>query len=162
MKKRLTHADARGKARMVDVGAKNPTRRRAVAEATLRAPTKVISAIRRNALRKGDALAAAKLAGVLAAKNTAALIPLCHPIAFSFADISFRFAKTALHVRSIVEGEAKTGFEMEALVAASAAALTLYDMAKGLDKGMSIDRLRLVEKTGGKSGTWRRRLRGVG
>ena len=154
---RLPHADARGRARMVDIGRKSVTKRRAAARATLCASSKVLRAIRENALAKGDALAAAKLAGLMAAKRTASLIPLCHPLAFSFADITFRFNRSSIAVKSVVEGEARTGFEMEALVAASVAALTLYDMAKGLDKGMTIEKISLLEKTGGKSGTYRRR-----
>jgi cyclic pyranopterin monophosphate synthase len=154
---KLTHADARGKARMVDVGSKAATRRRAVAESVLHAPSKVVNAIRKNVLQKGDALAAARLAGIMAAKRTPLLIPLCHPVAFSFADVSFRFTKTEIRAEAVIEGEANTGFEMEALVAAAAAALTLYDMAKGLDKGMTIGPVRLMEKSGGKSGAWRRK-----
>ncbi len=156
---KLPHADARGKARMVDVGGKSAVKRRAVAQATLRAHSKVLRAIRENTLAKGDALAAAKLAGLMAAKRTASLIPLCHPLTFSFADITFRFNRSCITIESVVEGEARTGFEMEALVGAAVAALTLYDMAKGLDKGMTVEEISLLEKTGGKSGTYRKRRR---
>ncbi len=156
---KLPHADACGKARMVDVGGKPAAKRRAVAQATLRAPSKVLRAIRENTLAKGDALAAAKLAGLMAAKRTASLIPLCHPLAFSFADITFRFNRSCITIESVVEGEARTGFEMEALVGAAVAALTLYDMAKGLDKGMTVEEISLLEKTGGRSGTYRKRRR---
>ncbi len=156
---KLPHADALGKARMVDVGGKPVAKRRAVAQATLRATSKVLRAVRENTLAKGDALAAAKLAGLMAAKRTASLIPLCHSLAFSFADITFRFNRSCITVESVVEGEARTGFEMEALVGAAVAALTLYDMAKGLDKGMTVEDISLLEKTGGKSGTYRKRRR---
>jgi cyclic pyranopterin phosphate synthase len=156
---KLPHADARGKARMVDVGGKSAAKRRAVAQATLRAPTKVLRAVRENTLAKGDALAAAKLAGLMAAKRTASLIPLCHPLTFSFADITFRFRGSRVVIESVVEGEARTGFEMEALVGVAVAALTLYDMAKGLDKGMAVEEISLLEKTGGRRGTYRKKQR---
>jgi cyclic pyranopterin phosphate synthase len=156
---KLPHADARGKARMVDVGGKSVVKRRAVAQATLRAPSKVLRAIRENTLAKGDALAAAKLAGLMAAKRAGSLIPLCHPLTFSFADITFRFNRSRITIESVVEGEARTGFEMEALVGAAVAALTLYDMAKGLDKDMAVEEISLLEKTGGRSGTYRKRRR---
>ncbi len=154
---RLTHLNARGEAHMVDVGDKPATHRRAVARADLVAAPDTISAILGGSLKKGDALAVARVAGIMAAKKTAELIPLCHPIPLTRVEVTIAaHAADRLRVEATAETTGQTGVEMEALVAASTAALTLYDMAKALDRGMSIDGLELVEKTGGKSGDFRR------
>jgi cyclic pyranopterin phosphate synthase len=154
----LTHLDDRGAARIVDIGDKPATRRRAVAGARLEALPETIAAILGGALKKGDALAVARVAGIMAAKKTADLIPLCHPLALSHVSIDIEPApgNTALDIRAIVETTGPTGVEMEALTAASVAALTLYDMAKALERGMTITGVRLLEKTGGKSGDYHR------
>lgn len=156
---KLSHLDSRGRARMVDVGSKKATRRRAVAQACVSMNAAAFKAIRGNTLKKGDALSTAKIAGIQAAKRTADLIPLCHPLLFDHADVSFSFQvkKKQITVQSVVEGEAKTGFEMEAMTAASVAALALYDMAKAVDKAMVISDVCLLEKTGGKSGAFKRK-----
>lgn len=150
----LTHLDAKGEAQMVDVGGKEPTRRRAVAEAFVLAEPQTVAAITGGTLKKGDALAVARVAGIMAAKKTAELIPLCHPIPLT--KVTVEIAPTpdggGLHVLATAETTGQTGVEMEALTAASTAALTLYDMAKAIDRAMTITDLRLVEKSGGKSG----------
>lgn len=150
----LTHLDAAGAMRMVDVGGKLATRRRAVAQCEVR-----LSAAARRALRdgsaKGDTLAAARLAGIQAAKRTWELIPLCHPLPLSHLAVELQPMRGGLRVRAIAETTGPTGVEMEALTAASVAALTLYDMLKAIDKGMRIENLHLVEKVGGKSGIYR-------
>jgi cyclic pyranopterin monophosphate synthase len=150
----LTHLDERGQAHIVDIGEKAATRRRAVAEAFVVGESETITAITGGALKKGDALAVARIAGIMAAKKTAELIPLCHPIALTkvTVDIEPTAAATSLRVVATAETVGQTGVEMEALTAASVAALTLYDMAKAIDRAMTITDLRLVEKSGGKSG----------
>ena len=154
---RLTHLNDRGEAHMVDVGDKPATRRRAIAGATLTASTKAIDALMSGELGKGDALAAARIAGIMAAKKTSELIPLCHPLALSRVGIDIdRVADSVIAVTATTETTGPTGVEMEALTAASTAALTLYDMAKALDRAMVIGDVRLIEKTGGKSGDYRR------
>lgn len=142
---------------MVDVGGKRVTLRTAVATALVTLGPRAFGALDAN--RKGDALAVARIAGIQAAKRTAEWIPLCHPIAFDAVEIACerRPAEHAVEIRATVRGTGKTGFEMEALVAASAAALALYDMCKAADKGIVIGPVRLVAKSGGKSGDWRRR-----
>lgn len=157
-KKQLTHVDPQGQARMVDVGSKRPTRRRAVAEGWIRTNPETVGAIRRNQNEKGNVLAIAQLAGILAAKKTAEWIPLCHPLPLDLVDVRLTLEDDLPGVRVEVETsvEARTGVEMEALVGASAALLTVYDMCKALDRGMEIGPVRLVEKRGGRSGTWRR------
>lgn len=152
----LTHLNARGEARIVDIGDKAATRRRAVAEARLTATPETIAAILGGALKKGDAIAVARVAGIMAAKKTSDLIPLCHPIALSTVTVDIDEDKGALLITAAAETTGQTGVEMEALTAASVAALTLYDMAKAMDRGMRIDGISLVEKTGGKSGDYRR------
>jgi cyclic pyranopterin phosphate synthase len=154
----LTHADAEGRARMVDVGAKIETARTARAEGTITMNDEALEAIERNTLAKGDALSAARIAGVMAAKRTSDLIPLCHPIALTDAgvDIEVDRALPGLRVRAWASTRGRTGVEMEALTAVSVALLTIYDMAKALDRGMEISEVRLTEKRGGKSGDWKR------
>ena len=140
---------------MVDVSAKKASSRRARAEARLTLTRTAAEAIRKATLKKGDALVAAQIAGILAAKQTAALIPLTHPLPLSRVDVSFRWDRNVLLVQTDVQTNAATGVEMEALVAAAIAALTIYDMAKSLERGIQIESIRLVEKTGGKSGAWK-------
>ena len=152
----LTHLNEKGEAHMVDVGAKANTKRRAVARARLEASADTIAAIMGGTLHKGDALAVARVAGIMAAKKTSELIPLCHPIALSTVSIDIAADGNALAITATAETTGPTGVEMEALTAASVTALTLYDMAKSLDRGMTIAAVQLVEKSGGKSGTWTR------
>lgn len=153
----LTHLNARGEAHIVDIGEKAETKRRAVAQAMLEAQPQTIAAITGGTLKKGDALAVARIAGIMAAKRTSELIPLCHPIALTSVEVTIATEGDAsLLVTASAETTGRTGVEMEALTAASVAALTLYDMAKAIDRGMTISAVRLMEKTGGKSGTYRR------
>ena len=151
----LTHLDAHGNARMVDVGGKVATRRVAIAAGRIRMSAEALAAIRDGDVPKGDVLAAARIAGIMAAKKTAELIPLCHPLALDTVGLDFSFEDGALRVSATAALTGKTGVEMEALTAASVALLTIYDMAKALDKGMVIEDLRLIEKRGGKSGDWK-------
>jgi len=155
---RLTHVDEGGRLRMVDVGEKPVTRREAVARGAVRMEAATLEAIIGGTLKKGEALAAARLAGIMAAKRTHELIPLCHQIPLEVVEVDFRLnrARSTLEIQSRAVTEARTGVEMEALVAASAAALTIYDMAKAIDRAMTIDAIRLVGKSGGRSGTFRR------
>lgn len=153
----LTHLNARGEAHIVDVGAKDATRRRAVASAELKASPETIRAIMGGDLKKGDALAVARIAGIMAAKKTPDLIPLCHPIALTRVEVEIaQQADDIISLSATAETTGQTGVEMEALSAVSVAALTLYDMAKALDRGMEVTNIRLVEKSGGKSGDYRR------
>src|SRR5499425_475980 len=152
----LSHYDGSGKARMVDVSAKAVTQRSAIAQALVRMAPRVVSAVRRLKNPKGDPLEVARFAGIAAAKRTAEWIPLCHPLPLTHIDVTARLCKNGVEVRSAVTTAAQTGVEMEALVAVAAAALTVYDMCKALDKGMEITDIVLVEKTGGKSGDYRR------
>lgn len=143
---------------MIDVGRKDAARREAIAEGVVYLKPGVIKKILAKKIPKGDVLEAARLAGILAAKKTPDLVPLCHPIAVEFVDITFSFVKNkGIRIITTVKGEAKTGFEMEALTASSVAALTIYDMCKPLDKGIVISDIRLLKKTGGKSGTYVRK-----
>ena len=151
----LTHLDAQGNARMVDVGGKAATQRVAIASGRIRMNAQALTAIRDGDVPKGDVLAAARIAGIMAAKKTAELIPLCHPLALDTVGVDFSFEDEALRVSATAALTGKTGVEMEALTAASVALLTIYDMAKALDKGMVIEDLRLIEKRGGKSGDWK-------
>lgn len=155
----LSHLDARGEAHMVDVGAKEVTARSATAGARVLMQPATLKLIRDGSATKGDVLAAARLAGIMAAKRTSELIPLCHPLAITQATVNFQLneSESAIDITATVKVEGKTGVEMEALTAASIAALTLYDMCKSVDRGMTITDLRLTEKTGGKSGTYRRK-----
>lgn len=152
----LTHLNERGEAHMVDVGGKDATRRRAVARAVLEAQPETVEAIIGGALKKGDALAVARIAGIMAAKKTADLIPLCHPIPLTKVEVEIIGEGVALVITASAETTGQTGVEMEALTAASVTALALYDMAKAIDRGMTITNVQLVEKTGGKSGDYRR------
>jgi cyclic pyranopterin phosphate synthase len=157
--RRLTHLDANGAARMVDVGEKPVTSRRARAMGTLRMNAAAFRAMRREGLAKGDALALARAAGIAAAKRTAEWIPLCHVVPLEQVQVTIAFEPRTRSVRVEVEARARwrTGVEMEAMVGAAAALLTLYDMAKALDRGMRLGPVVLLEKCGGRSGTWRRR-----
>ena len=150
----LTHLDALGNARMVDVGGKAATQRRAIARGTIVMSAAALAAIRDGAAPKGDVLAAARIAGIMAAKKTAELIPLCHPLALDAVTLDFAFVEGGLEATATASLTGRTGVEMEALTAASIALLTIYDMAKALDKAMVIGPLRLIEKRGGKSGDW--------
>ena len=141
----LSHVDEGGRVRMVDVGAKPVSRRRAVARASVRMAPETARRLRE--LPKGDALATAQVAGIMAAKRTSELIPLCHPLSLSVVDVALDVGETFVEITASAETTAQTGVEMEALVAASVAALTVYDMAKAVDKAMSITGVELVEKT---------------
>jgi len=154
----LTHIDAEGRARMVDVGGKAETARTARAEGTISMNAEALEAIERNALVKGDAISTARIAGVMAAKRTSELIPLCHPIALTDAEVDIEVDRSlpGLRVRAWASTRGRTGVEMEALTAVSVALLTIYDMAKAIDRGMEISEVRLTEKRGGKSGDWKR------
>jgi len=150
-----SHLDADGKARMVDVGGKSATAREAVAEAIVRMQPATRAAVLGGTLPKGDAVAVARLAGIQAAKQTPTLIPLCHQIALTSVDVEIAaLGDDALRITATARTTDRTGVEMEALVAASTAALALYDMAKAVEKGIVLERVRLLRKTGGKSGDW--------
>jgi cyclic pyranopterin phosphate synthase len=151
----LTHLDENGSARMVDVSAKAVTTREAVASGHVAMNKEAAAAIAQGSVKKGDVLAVARVAGIMAAKRTADLIPLCHPIALTSVNIDFDLEPTGVTVTATAKTAGQTGVEMEALTAASVALLTIYDMAKALDKGMVINNVRLLAKTGGKSGNWR-------
>ena len=156
MSSKLTHLNERGEAHIVDIGGKAVTARRAVARAVLEAEPATIEAIAGGTLKKGDALAVARIAGIMAAKKTSDLIPLCHPIALSKVEIDIAAEGTTLVILATAETSDRTGVEMEAMTAASVAALTLYDMAKGIDRAMRVSTIELVEKSGGKSGDFKR------
>jgi len=143
----FSHLDDSGRARMVDVGAKPLQQRRAVAEGWLCCAPATIEKLRARALPKGDVLAVAQIAGIQAAKRTAELIPLCHPLALDVVEVTFTLENDRIGIRAVAAITARTGIEMEALTAVSVAALTLYDMCKAVDKGMVIEGIRLVEKT---------------
>jgi cyclic pyranopterin monophosphate synthase len=153
---KLTHLDESGAARMVDVSDKNITTREALAEGTVRMEAATLALILRGEAKKGDVLAAARLAGIMAAKKTHELIPLCHPLMITKAEVHFApdEAQSLITVTARVKVDGKTGVEMEALTAVSVACLTIYDMCKAVDRGMRITDIRLREKTGGKSGDW--------
>ena len=155
MTDKLTHLDEHGKARMVDVGGKPETRRVAIASGRIRMSAEALAAIRDGNAPKGDVLAAARIAGIMAAKKTAELIPLCHPLPLTRVAIDLAPDETGVTATATAATDAKTGVEMEALTAVAVALLTVYDMAKVLDKGMTIGEVRLVSKTGGKSGNWK-------
>jgi cyclic pyranopterin phosphate synthase len=157
----LSHVDPTGQARMVDVAGKAVTRRQAEAESTVRMKPETLCLIRDNQLIKGDVLAVARVAGIMAAKKTPGLIPLCHPLMISSVTVDFEFAgEDCLRICTQASTTGQTGVEMEALTAASVAALTVYDMCKAVDKGMTIENTCLLTKTGGKSGEYRRRTDG--
>jgi cyclic pyranopterin phosphate synthase len=153
---KLTHLDADGAARMVDVGAKPDSERVAVAEGRVLMHPNTLRLIREGALRKGDALTVARLAGIMAAKRTSEWIPLCHPVALTHLDVEIALdeAASCAHIRATARTIGKTGVEMEALTAVSAAALTIYDMAKAVDRAMTITGVRLLEKRGGAHGDY--------
>jgi cyclic pyranopterin phosphate synthase len=150
----LTHLDAHGHARMVDVGAKVSTARIAVATGRIAMSAGALEAIGRGEVAKGDVLATARIAGIMAAKKTAELIPLCHPLGLDAVAIEFAWEDGAIRATATTSLTAKTGVEMEAMTAVSIALLTIYDMAKAIDKAMVIGEVRLLEKRGGKSGDW--------
>jgi cyclic pyranopterin phosphate synthase len=150
----LSHVSEAGDVRMVDVGGKPVSRRRAVARGVVQMASETASRLRE--LPKGDALAAAQLAGIMAAKRTSELIPLCHPLPLSNVEVSLSVGAASVEIVATVETVAPTGVEMEALTAASIAALTVYDMVKGLERGARIAEVILLEKSGGRSGDWRR------
>ena len=152
----FSHLDERGRARMVDVGDKDVTSRAALAEAAVRMAPQTLRMIMDEAAPKGDVLGAARLAGIMAAKRTHELIPLCHPLSLSFVGVDLQPDESlpGLRIRAEARLSGRTGVEMEALVAASVAALTVYDMCKAVDRGMEVVQLRLLEKSGGRSGTW--------
>jgi len=151
----LTHLDAQGNARMVDIGQKTETRRLAIAAGRIRMSADALAAVRAGNAPKGDVLATARIAGIMAAKKTADLIPMCHPLALDSVSVDFTFETDGVRATASASFTGKTGVEMEAITAATIALVTIYDMAKALDKGMVIEDVRLIEKRGGKSGTWR-------
>jgi cyclic pyranopterin phosphate synthase len=156
--KDLSHLDAEGRARMVDVGAKAETARTARAEGSIKMNAESLSAVERSTVSKGDVIGAARIAGIMAAKRTAELIPLCHPLPLTDVgvDIEIDRALPGLRVMGWASTQASTGVEMEALTAVTVALLTVYDMAKAMDRGMEISGVRVTEKRGGKSGDWKR------
>jgi len=152
---KLTHLDSEGKARMVDVSAKPATSRRAVAESFIRLSKSTLALLKKGNLPKGNALEAARLAGIMAAKRTSELIPLCHPLLLTHVDVEAETGRGGVRFLAAVSCSGTTGVEMEALTAVSVAALTLYDMVKAVEKGAVIETVRLLEKSGGKSGLYR-------
>jgi cyclic pyranopterin phosphate synthase len=154
MAKKLSHYDGAGRARMVDISGKSATRREAEASAFVVMKPAVLAALPKNP--KGDPLEVARLAGIMAAKRTADLIPMCHPLPLALVDVDVRLCENGVAITSRVTTTAETGVEMEALVAATVSALTVYDMCKGMDKGIEVSRIVLERKTGGKSGDYER------
>jgi len=152
----LSHLDAEGRLRMVDVGAKAVTARTAEASGFVAMSPTTVAAIRQRRTPKGDPLEAARLAGIMAAKRTAELIPLCHTLPLSHADVQITLSESGARITATASTSAQTGVEMEALTAVSVAALTLYDMCKAIDRAMTITDVRLERKSGGRSGEWRR------
>jgi cyclic pyranopterin monophosphate synthase len=152
----LSHLDDAGRARMVDVGAKEVTDRRAVARAVVRMSAATLDAVRSGDAPKGDVIGTARIAGIQAAKRTADLVPLCHPLPLSYVDVAVELDASSVVLTAEARTSAQTGVEMEALTAAAVAALTVYDMVKGLERGVTIEAVELLEKSGGKSGDWRR------
>ncbi|GAC1439234.1 MAG: cyclic pyranopterin monophosphate synthase MoaC [Solirubrobacteraceae bacterium] len=151
----LTHLGADGRAQMVDVAGKDITSRRALARAIVRLSPATVAAVRAGDAPKGDVISTARLAGIAAAKRTAELIPLCHAIPLTFAGVEIELGEDRATIEAEARASARTGVEMEALCAASVAALTLYDMVKGIERGVRIESVELLEKTGGRSGEWR-------
>lgn len=152
----LSHVDDAGAARMVDVSAKQPTSRTAVATGVVRTTPEVITLLRRDGLPKGDALATARIAGIMAAKRTPDLIPLCHPIALSAVQVALETAESEVRITATVRTTDRTGVEMEALTAVAGAGLALHDMIKAVDPAAVLDAVRVERKEGGKTGTWSR------
>ena len=153
---KLSHIDENGKAQMVDVGNKEDTKRSATASGKVFMSVETIEALKKQELQKGDVLGVARVAGIQAAKKTSDLIPLCHPLAVNFASVDFRIKESHVEIEATVKTSGKTGVEMEALTACSVTALTIYDMCKAMDKSVTIEEIKLLEKTGGKSGDWHR------
>lgn len=153
---RLTHADETGAARMVDVGDKPASRRQATARCRVRMAAATVDLVRANQLRKGDALSVARVAGIMAAKRTHELVPLCHPLPISSVDVDFELLDDSIVVLVTARVTGPTGVEMEALTGAAVAGLTLIDMVKGVERGVSIEEVALLAKSGGRSGDWRR------
>lgn len=154
-----THLDAAGEVHMVDVGEKPVTARRAVARAFVRMNASTVARLRAHDAPKGDAEAAARIAGIMAAKHTPTLIPLCHGVALTRVTVALEWHDDGAAITAAAEARDRTGVEMEAMTAASVAALTLYDMVKGMERGVSIERVELLEKSGGRSGHWCREER---
>ena len=152
---KMTHLNSLGEAHMVDISSKGDTARSAIAEAKVELTDAIVMAVNDDSLPKGDLFATARIAGIQAAKKCSDLIPLCHPLPLSKVSIDINLHENMLSIMALCKTTGKTGVEMEALTAASVAALTVYDMCKGIDKGMIIRETKLVEKTGGKSGVWR-------
>ncbi|HEY3024728.1 MAG TPA: cyclic pyranopterin monophosphate synthase MoaC [Pyrinomonadaceae bacterium] len=152
----LSHIDEQGRVKMVDTSAKPITARRAVASARVLMSAETVAAVREHRTPKGDPLEAARLAGIIACKRTAELIPLCHPLPITYAEVRAELVDSGVYLEAEVSTQAQTGVEMEALTAVSIAALTIYDMCKAIDKGMTITDVRLELKTGGKSGDYQR------
>ncbi|MGQ0680053.1 MAG: cyclic pyranopterin monophosphate synthase MoaC [Actinomycetota bacterium] len=152
----LTHVDDKGQAAMVDVSAKDATVREATAGAFVAMTPQTLQIVRKGGLAKGDALGVAKIAGIMAAKKTSELIPLCHPLALTGIRVDLALEPTGVRIVSHVRTADRTGVEMEALTAAAVAALTVYDMCKAVDKGIRIEAVELISKVGGKSGGWER------
>jgi cyclic pyranopterin monophosphate synthase len=152
---KLSHINERGEAHMVDVSDKDVTARYATARGRVMAKPETIALITSGSAKKGDVLATARIAGIMASKKTSDLIPLCHPLTISKVTVEFKLADAHIDIEATVKVEGKTGVEMEALTACSVACLTIYDMLKAVDRAMTITNIRLVEKTGGKSGTYR-------
>ena len=152
---KLSHLDDKGAARMVDIGGKTESARKAVATGRITMSAEALQAVRDGSGPKGDVLAAARIAGIMAAKRTADLIPLCHPLPLEAVTVEFEFEDSAVRATATASLVGKTGVEMEAMTATSIALLTIYDMAKVLGKGMVIEEVRLLSKSGGKSGEWR-------
>ncbi len=151
----LTHLNEDGSARMVDVGGKAETQRVAIASGRIALSAEALAAIKAGDAPKGDVLGTARIAGIMAAKRTGELIPLCHPLGIEAVSVDFAFESSAIRATATASLTGKTGVEMEAMVAVSTALLTIYDMAKAIDKGMVIGEVRLIEKRGGKSGVWK-------
>ena len=152
----LSHVDENGKAQMVDVGNKDDTKRSATALGKVFMSVETMKALQKQELQKGDVLGVARVAGIQAAKKTSDLIPLCHPLAINFASVDFIIKESHVEIEATVKTFGKTGVEMEALTACAVAALTIYDMCKAVDKSVTIEEIKLLEKTGGKSGDWHR------
>lgn len=154
MSRKLTHFDETGRAHMVDVGGKEIASRRAVATGFIRMQPETVSLIREGRAAKGDVLAVAQVAAIMAAKKTSELIPMCHPLMLTKVNVAFEIEADGIGIEAIVETRGQTGVEMEALTAVSGAALTIYDMVKAVDRGMTIEQIGLQEKAGGASGHW--------
>jgi len=153
---KLTHIDEDGKAQMVDVGYKEDTNRSATASGKVFMDIETINALKKQEFEKGDVLGVARVAGIQAAKKTSDLIPLCHPLVINFVSVDFKIKERHVEIEATVKTFGKTGVEIEALTACSVAALTIYDMCKAVDKSITIEEVKLLEKTGGKSGNWYR------